>query len=106
MPKTRKKTPAKARAQAASRKPASSRAPAPKRSAAVPRKPARPAQKAAKSKPARAAAFDEAFVRRLARKSIQALKPYVPGKSIEEVRAQYDPPVITKLGSNENPLGA
>jgi histidinol-phosphate aminotransferase len=55
---------------------------------------------------AAAPAFDEAFVLRLARKSIQALKPYVPGKSIEDVRALYNPPVITKLGSNENPLGA
>jgi histidinol-phosphate aminotransferase len=51
------------------------------------------------------AAFDEAHVLKLARKSIQALKPYVPGKSIEDVRALHNPPVITKLGSNENPLG-
>lgn len=42
----------------------------------------------------------------MARKPIQALKPYIPGKSIEDVRARYNPPVITKLGSNENPLGA
>jgi histidinol-phosphate aminotransferase len=41
----------------------------------------------------------------IARKSIQALKPYVPGKSIEEVKARYNPKIITKLGSNENPLG-
>lgn len=51
-------------------------------------------------------ALDEAKVLKLARKPIQALKPYVPGKSIEDVRAKYAPPVITKLGSNENPLGA
>jgi histidinol-phosphate aminotransferase len=50
--------------------------------------------------------LDEAKVLRLARKSIQVLKPYVPGKSIEDVRAKYNPPSITKLGSNENPLGA
>ena len=43
---------------------------------------------------------------KIARKSIQTLKPYVPGKSIDEVRARYNPPSITKLGSNENPLGA
>ena len=54
----------------------------------------------------RISAFDEAHVLKLARKSIQALKPYVPGKSIEDVRAKYNPPIITKLGSNENPLGA
>ena len=52
------------------------------------------------------AAWTEASVLKIARKSIQALKPYVPGKSIEEVRAKYNPPSITKLGSNENPLGA
>ncbi len=40
------------------------------------------------------------------RKCIQALKPYVPGRSIAEVREQYHPPRIVKLGSNENPLGA
>lgn len=51
-------------------------------------------------------AWTEASVLKIARKSIQALKPYVPGKSIEEVRAKYNPPSITKLGSNENPLGA
>jgi histidinol-phosphate aminotransferase len=50
--------------------------------------------------------WTEASVLKIARKSIQALKPYVPGKSIEEVRAKYNPPAITKLGSNENPLGA
>ena len=72
------------------------------------RKTAKPARKTAKSKPApaRVAPFDDAFVLRLARKSIQALKPYVPGKSIEDVRALDNPPVITKLGSNEYPLGA
>ena len=65
-----------------------------------------PAKPRAKARQAAVPAFDEAFVLRLARKSIQALKPYVPGKSIEDVRALYNPPVITKLGSNENPLGA
>jgi histidinol-phosphate aminotransferase len=43
---------------------------------------------------------------KIARKSIQALKPYVPGKSIEEVKARYQVSEVTKLGSNENPLGA
>jgi histidinol-phosphate aminotransferase len=63
----------------------------------------RPSSKAA---PKPTAGWDEASVLKIARKSIQALKPYVPGKSIEEVRAKYNPPSITKLGSNENPLGA
>lgn len=48
----------------------------------------------------------EAEVLKMARASIQALKPYVPGKSIDDVRAKYNPKQITKLGSNENPLGA
>jgi histidinol-phosphate aminotransferase len=52
------------------------------------------------------AGWDEAGILRVARSCIQVLKPYVPGKSIEEVRAKYNPPAITKLGSNENPLGA
>ncbi len=64
--------------------------------------------RAPKSKPASrpASGWDEASILKVARKSIQALKPYVPGKSIEEVRAKYHPGQITKLGSNENPLGA
>ncbi len=33
------------------------------------------------------------------------LKDYIPGKSIEEVQREFNPPVITKLGSNENALG-
>ncbi len=57
---------------------------------------------AAKSRPG----WTEKSVLQLARKSIQALKPYVPGKSIEEVKAKYKPASVTKLGSNENPLGA
>lgn len=59
-------------------------------------------------KPARKtdSGWTEASVLRVARKSIQALKPYVPGKSIEDVKALYNPGGITKLGSNENPLGA
>ncbi len=41
-----------------------------------------------------------------ARQCIQVLKPYVPGRSIEEIQAAYNPAQITKLGSNENPLGS
>jgi histidinol-phosphate aminotransferase len=66
------------------------------------------ARAAAKARPQGrpAAGWDDASILKIARKSIQALKPYVPGKSIEEVRAKYNPPSVTKLGSNENPLGA
>ncbi len=38
-------------------------------------------------------------------KHIEQLKPYVAGKTIEEVVAQYNPPRISKLASNENRLG-
>lgn len=59
-------------------------------------------------RPAKAAkaSYSPADILALARPSIQALKPYVPGRSIDEVRAQYNPKRIVKLGSNENPLGA
>jgi histidinol-phosphate aminotransferase len=50
-------------------------------------------------------AYSEAEILALARPSIQALKPYVPGRSIEDVRAQYEVKRVVKLGSNENPLG-
>ena len=50
-------------------------------------------------------AYSPADILRLARASIQALKPYVPGRSIDDVKAQYNPKRIVKLGSNENPLG-
>lgn len=52
-----------------------------------------------------ASAYSPAEILKLARPSIQALKPYVPGRSIDDVKAQYNPPRIVKLGSNENPLG-
>ncbi len=55
---------------------------------------------------ARRAPYSAAETLKLARACIQALKPYVPGRSIDEVAAQYHPPRIVKLGSNENPLGA
>lgn len=37
--------------------------------------------------------------------SIQNLKPYVPGKPIEEVVREYQLSEVVKLASNENPLG-
>jgi len=36
---------------------------------------------------------------------IRYLKPYVPGKSIEEIQREYNLEKIYKLASNENPLG-
>lgn len=57
------------------------------------------------SSPAPTSAYTPAEILRLARPCIQALKPYVPGRSIDDVRAQYNPARIVKLGSNENPLG-
>ncbi|MBW8886348.1 MAG: histidinol-phosphate transaminase [Fibrobacteres bacterium] len=79
-----------------------------KRKSPSPRKTARKATRkaAAPSDPAPRPGWTDASILRIARKSIQALKPYVPGKSIEEVQARYQPKMITKLGSNENPLGA
>jgi histidinol-phosphate aminotransferase len=53
-----------------------------------------------------ASEMPEDRVLRMARASIQHLKPYVPGRSIEEVREKYGLKEIIKLGSNENPLGA
>src|SRR5579864_1098304 len=41
----------------------------------------------------------------LARKSLSAIEPYVPGRSAEDVRKQYGLSSVAKLGSNENPLG-
>ena len=38
-------------------------------------------------------------------KGIQDLHPYEPGRSIEDVIAEYQPEKIVKLASNENPLG-
>jgi len=42
---------------------------------------------------------------RLARKGILGLKPYVPGKPIEEVQRELGLKEIVKLASNENPNG-
>ncbi len=45
------------------------------------------------------------FVKDRARPEIFNLKPYVPGKPIEEVRRELGLDDIIKLASNENPLG-
>ncbi|MGH9695984.1 MAG: histidinol-phosphate transaminase, partial [Bryobacteraceae bacterium] len=42
----------------------------------------------------------------LAPPSIEALRPYEPGRSAEEVRRQYGLSRVVKLASNENPLGS
>jgi len=44
-------------------------------------------------------------VTKLARKGILGLKPYVPGKPIEEVRRELGLKELIKLASNENPKG-
>jgi histidinol-phosphate aminotransferase len=41
----------------------------------------------------------------LARKGINQLKAYVPGKPVEEVKEEYGLTEIIKLASNENPFG-
>lgn len=44
-------------------------------------------------------------LRDLIRQNIMKLKPYSPGKPIEEVKREYGITDIVKLASNENPLG-
>ena len=41
----------------------------------------------------------------LFRKELDLLKPYIPGKPVEEVQKEYNIDKIEKLASNENPLG-
>ncbi|HRW12842.1 MAG TPA: histidinol-phosphate transaminase [Syntrophomonas sp.] len=45
------------------------------------------------------------FVKRKARQEIFQLKPYIPGKPIEEVKRELGIDNIIKMASNENPLG-
>ena len=40
------------------------------------------------------------------RNCLRPLQPYIPGSSAEEVAGKFAPPRISKMGSNENPLGA
>ena len=40
-----------------------------------------------------------------AKKSVMNIKPYIPGKPIEEVQREYGIKEVVKLASNENPLG-
>jgi len=46
------------------------------------------------------------FIREKARPEIFTLKPYVPGKPIEDVKRELGLDDIIKLASNENPLGS
>jgi histidinol-phosphate aminotransferase len=39
------------------------------------------------------------------RKEVEGLRPYIPGKSIDEVKKEYQLNEIIKLASSENPLG-
>lgn len=39
------------------------------------------------------------------RKELETLRPYIPGKSIEKVKEEYNLSYVNKLASNENPLG-
>lgn len=41
----------------------------------------------------------------LARKGIAEIKPYVPGKPVQEVKREFGLTDVVKLASNENPLG-
>lgn len=41
----------------------------------------------------------------LVREEVHNLRPYIPGKPIEEVKAEYGLDQVVKLASNENPLG-
>ena len=42
---------------------------------------------------------------KLVREEVHSLKPYIPGKPIEEVQEEYGLERIIKIASNENPLG-
>ncbi|MCX5781070.1 MAG: aminotransferase class I/II-fold pyridoxal phosphate-dependent enzyme, partial [Firmicutes bacterium] len=46
------------------------------------------------------------FIAKRARPEVFTLKPYVPGKPIDEVKRELGLKDIIKLASNENPLGA
>lgn len=41
-----------------------------------------------------------------AKKTLAGAAPYAPGRSIDEIKRQFDLTQVTKLASNENPLGA
>ncbi|MBC7959641.1 MAG: histidinol-phosphate transaminase, partial [Vallitaleaceae bacterium] len=39
------------------------------------------------------------------RKEVEVIKPYVPGKPIDDVKREFGLTDVIKLASNENPLG-
>ncbi len=43
--------------------------------------------------------------KKVVRKETKIIKPYIPGKPIEEVKEEYGLEKVIKLASNENPLG-
>lgn len=47
----------------------------------------------------------EKSIEHLSRKELAKLKPYIPGKPIEDVKKEYGLDRVVKLASNENPLG-
>ena len=44
-------------------------------------------------------------IEKLVRKSLRKIKPYSPGKPIEEVEKEFGLKRVIKLASNENSLG-
>ena len=44
-------------------------------------------------------------MKKIARKSVLEVSPYIPGKPISEVKREYGLEKIIKIASNENPLG-
>lgn len=45
-------------------------------------------------------------IKELSRRELDQIRPYEPGKPIEEVKAEFGLSKIVKLASNENPLGS
>jgi len=45
------------------------------------------------------------MIRKLAKRNVLDIKPYEPGKPIEELKRELGIPRIVKMASNENPLG-
>ena len=45
------------------------------------------------------------MIEKLLRKGIYELEDYVPGRSIDEVKAEFDLDNVEKMAGNENPLG-
>ena len=44
-------------------------------------------------------------MKNIVRKNILNIKPYVPGKPIDEVKREFGLKDVVKLASNENPYG-